>query len=101
MPVDRTRRFALPGIQDLNKDQDEALARPLAGQHLIIGGPGTGKSVVALLRAKRLATSEKTYRTLGLQPLVGSFKSTSFWQGASLFCKDLGFMVSRYLPTFS
>lgn len=64
MSVDRTRRFALPGIQDLNKDQDEALALPLAGQHLIIGGPGTGKSVVALLRAKRLATSEKTYRTL-------------------------------------
>ncbi len=65
MPVDRTRRFELPGIQDLNKDQDEALALPLKGQHLIIGGPGTGKSVVALLRAKRLAASQKTYyRTL-------------------------------------
>lgn len=64
MPVNRTRRFVLPGIQDLNKDQDEALARPLEGQHLIIGGPGTGKSVVALLRAKRLAQDNKTYRTL-------------------------------------
>ena len=64
MPVDRTRRFNLPGIQDLNKDQDEALARPLTGQHLIIGGPGTGKSVVALLRARRLAENNKNYRVL-------------------------------------
>lgn len=64
MPVDRTRRFSLPGIHDLNKDQDEALALPVEGQHLIVGGPGTGKSVVALLRARRLAQSDKTYRTL-------------------------------------
>jgi superfamily I DNA/RNA helicase len=64
VPVDRTRRFTLPGIQDLNKDQDEALALPLEGQHLIVGGPGTGKSVVALLRARRLARDDRTYRTL-------------------------------------
>lgn len=64
MSVDRTRRFTLPGIQDLNKDQDEALALPLEGQHLVIGGPGTGKSVVALLRARRLAIDQKKYRVL-------------------------------------
>ena len=64
MPVDRSRRFALPGIDELNKDQDEALALPLEGQHLIVGGPGTGKSVIALLRARRLATEGKTYRVL-------------------------------------
>lgn len=64
MPVDRTRRFSLPGIHDLNKDQDEALALPVEGQHLIVGGPGTGKSVVALLRARRLAQNDRTYRTL-------------------------------------
>lgn len=64
MPIDRTRRFSLPGIHDLNKDQDEALALPLEGQHLIVGGPGTGKSVVALLRARRLARNDMTYRTL-------------------------------------
>ena len=44
------RAFKLPGVQDLNKDQDSVLMLPKAGQHLIIGGPGTGKSVVALLR---------------------------------------------------
>ena len=64
MPVDRTRRFSLPGIHELNKDQDEALALPLEGQHLIIGGPGTGKSVVALLRARRLAQDNKPYQVL-------------------------------------
>ena len=64
MPVDRARRFTLPGIHDLNKDQDEALALPMEGQHLIVGGPGTGKSVVALLRARRLAQNDKAYRAL-------------------------------------
>lgn len=64
MPVDRARRFSLPGIHDLNKDQDEALALPVEGQHLIVGGPGTGKSVVALLRARRLAQNDKAYRAL-------------------------------------
>ncbi len=64
MPVDRARQFNLPGIHELNKDQDEALALPMAGQHLIVGGPGTGKSVVALLRARRLARNDKRYRTL-------------------------------------
>ena len=70
MPVDRTRRFNLPGIHDLNKDQDEALALPLEGQHLIVGGPGTGKSVVALLRARRLAENNRTYRTLAYNRLL-------------------------------
>jgi len=44
------RTFKLPGIDDLNKDQDRVLRLPEDGQFLIVGGPGTGKSVVALLR---------------------------------------------------
>lgn len=70
MPIDRTRRFTLPGIHELNKDQDEALALPLEGQHLIIGGPGTGKSVVALLRARRLKETNRTYGTLVYNQLL-------------------------------
>jgi len=62
--MSRARVFKLPGIQDLSKQQDAALALPLAGQHLIIGGPGTGKSVVALLRARRLAQEGKSYQFL-------------------------------------
>ena len=70
MPVDRARRFSLPGIHDLNKDQDEALALPVEGQHLIVGGPGTGKSVVALLRARRLNEAKRTYGTLVYNQLL-------------------------------
>lgn len=47
------RKFTLPGIQDLSKDQEDARALPKQGQYLIIGGPGTGKSVLALLRSRR------------------------------------------------
>jgi DNA helicase IV len=45
------RKFKLPGIDDLNKSQDRVLRLPEDGQFLVVGGPGTGKSVVALLRA--------------------------------------------------
>ena len=47
------RKFELPGIQDLSKEQEAARALPKDGQHLIVGGPGTGKSVLALLRSRR------------------------------------------------
>ena len=47
------RRFELPGIQDLSKEQEAVRARPREGQHLVVGGPGTGKSILALIRARR------------------------------------------------
>ena len=47
------RKYELPGIHDLSKEQEEVRALPKEGQHLIIGGPGTGKSVLALIRARR------------------------------------------------
>lgn len=55
------RKWELPGIQDLTKEQDAALALPVDGQHLIIGGPGTGKSVVALLRSRQLGNNKAPY----------------------------------------
>ncbi len=58
------RRFALPGIHDLSKEQDTVLALPDEGCHLIVGGPGTGKSVVALLRARRYSRNGVPYRFL-------------------------------------
>ncbi len=47
------RSFDLPGIHELSKEQEKARLLPEKGRHLIVGGPGTGKSIVALLRAKR------------------------------------------------
>ncbi len=49
------RRFRLPGVEELNKDQDGVLRLPEDGQFLVVGGPGTGKSVVALLRAMKFS----------------------------------------------
>ena len=55
------RKFELPGIQDLSKEQEEARALPKEGQHLIVGGPGTGKSVLALIRARRYLREKEDY----------------------------------------
>ncbi len=46
------RRFELPGIQDLSKEQEAARALTKEGQHLVVGGPGTGKTVLALIRVR-------------------------------------------------
>ena len=63
MATDR-RRFELPGIEDLSKEQEAVLALPNEGRHLIVGGPGTGKTVLCLLRARRLAQKGEDYRFL-------------------------------------
>jgi len=55
------RQIKRPGIEDLSKEQEDGRALPLDGQHLIIGGPGTGKSVLALLRARRLHNENRAY----------------------------------------
>ena len=55
------RRFELPGIHDLSKEQEDARALPKQGQHLVIGGPGTGKSILALLRSRRHQQGKEDY----------------------------------------
>ncbi|MCY4398374.1 MAG: ATP-binding domain-containing protein [Gemmatimonadetes bacterium] len=60
----RARRWELPGIDDLTKEQDAVLALPTNGRHLVIGGPGTGKTVVCLLRARRHAREGDDYTFL-------------------------------------
>lgn len=60
----RTRRWELPGIQDLTKEQEAVLALPAQGRHLVVGGPGTGKTVVCLLRARRHARERDDYMFL-------------------------------------
>ena len=57
----KRKKFYLPGIQDLSKEQEDARALPRDGQHLIIGGPGTGKSVLALLRSRRHHEDDDSY----------------------------------------
>lgn len=53
------RIFELPKEQELTKDQRTAIRKPMRGQFLVIGAPGTGKSVVALWRLKKNAAHHK------------------------------------------
>lgn len=43
----------LPQLHNLTRQQQRVLRLPLEGQHLVVGAPGTGKSVVALHRMKK------------------------------------------------
>lgn len=60
----RARRWELPGIHDLTKEQEAVLALPAKGRHVVIGGPGTGKTVVCLLRARRHDREKDDYMFL-------------------------------------
>jgi DNA polymerase III delta prime subunit len=55
---DNTRIFELPDITVYSSEQEEVEYLSLKGKHLIIAGPGTGKSVLALSRARLLAKKQ-------------------------------------------
>lgn len=58
------RIFELPKAHELTKEQRRAIRLPDKGQHLVFGGPGTGKSVVALIRMqKNSALNNTTFLT--------------------------------------
>ena len=50
MIMNNKREFKLPSVEDLDKEQDVILRLPEDGIFLVTGGPGTGKSVVSLIR---------------------------------------------------
>jgi DNA helicase II / ATP-dependent DNA helicase PcrA len=66
------RRFQLPGIHELSKEQELVRAWPLEGRFFLTGGPGTGKSVMCLLRARRLHEEKKDYCFLVFNHLLRS-----------------------------
>lgn len=83
------RGYSLPGIEELSKEQDRALSLPEGGRHLVVGGPGTGKSVLALLRARRHRRAGDQYLFLVYNHLLnrasvemfgGELKSKT-WEG--------------------
>lgn len=75
------RKFELPGIQDLSKEQEAARALPPEGQHLIVGGPGTGKSVLALIRARRHQRERDDYLFLVFNHLLNRASEQLFGGG--------------------
>ena len=100
--------FNLPGIQDLSKEQEDARALPKQGQHLIIGGPGTGKSVLALLRSRRHQQDKDDYIFLVYNKLLNQASRQLFgmelcsqqWQSwfASIFKAASGEAVPKLPP---
>ena len=72
------RKFELPGIQDLSKEQEAVRALPKEGQHLIVGGPGTGKSVLALIRSRRHQRDEDDYLFLVYNHLLNRASNQLF-----------------------
>ncbi|NWH06341.1 AAA family ATPase [Desulfobacter latus] len=80
------RLFELPGIQDLSKEQEAARALPKKGQHLVIGGPGTGKSVLALLRARRHAKAKESHVFLVFNRLL--HEASCHLGGSDIHCQQ-------------
>ena len=89
------RRFELPGIQDLSKEQEAARALPNEGQHLIIGGPGTGKSVLALIRTRRHQQERAHYLFLVFNHLLD--RASGQWFGDALASRT---WMGWFLETF-
>ena len=87
------RKFQLPGIQDLSKEQEAVRALPKEGRHLIIGGPGTGKSVLALIRARRHHGDGDSYRFLVFNHLLDRANYQLFGSGLESKTWDRWFRV--------
>ena len=57
------RTYKLPELHELTEEQLRVNRLPKNGQFLVVGGPGTGKSVVALLRAMKFAGDDYLFLT--------------------------------------
>ncbi len=100
------RKFKLPGIHEYTKDQDKVNRLPSEGQFLIVGGPGTGKSVVALQRVLKYKTDNnymflvfnKVLEAASKQLTNGNIKSNT-WK--SWFCKNVRRITNKHVPEYT
>ncbi|GAD79751.1 hypothetical protein VEZ01S_20_00230 [Vibrio ezurae NBRC 102218] len=65
----------LPQLHNLTKQQQRVLRLPLEGQHLVVGAPGTGKSVVALHRMKKYEGKGRIPKVLTFNHVLASHTS--------------------------
>lgn len=69
--------LALPAIADLSEDQHRVLELPLSENHLVVGGPGTGKSVLALHRASAMVADGQRVAVLMFNRMLCNYTHDS------------------------
>jgi superfamily I DNA/RNA helicase len=67
----------LPSYQQLSKEQDKINNLPLDGSYLVVGPPGTGKTVMALYRSKMLVTRRRQPTLLMHSRLLTQYTGTA------------------------
>ena len=65
---------------DLSKEQDRVNNLPLGESHLVLGPPGTGKTVVALYRASMLQKRKTPVTLVAYNKLLGTYLSGAVGQ---------------------
>jgi superfamily I DNA/RNA helicase len=63
----------LPAYQDLSREQDRVNNLPLDDSYLVVGPPGTGKTVMALYRAKMLTAKQVKVSLLMFSRLLSQY----------------------------
>lgn len=67
----------LPTYQDLSKEQDKINNLTLDGSHVVVGPPGTGKTVMALYRAQMLSEESMKAVLLMYSKLLSQYTSSA------------------------
>jgi len=67
----------LPTYQDLSKEQDKVNNLPLDTSHIVVGPPGTGKTVMALYRAQMLSDEDVKAVLLMYSKLLSQYTSSA------------------------
>ena len=57
----------LPSESQLSREQREVIAAPTEGTMLVMGPPGSGKTVVAMLRERALKKGRRPVALVGVQ----------------------------------
>ncbi|MEU9824133.1 AAA family ATPase [Micromonospora chersina] len=65
--------FGLPSLGELTEEQLDVLALPVDDSHLIVGGPGTGKTVLAIYRTDLLVRAGRPTTLLMYNKVLSSY----------------------------
>lgn len=73
--------FQLPEYQRLSEEQKKAYDLPINGIHLLIGPPGSGKTVVALYRSMMLNEAGEDFQLLVYTNVLNQYLNTTIESG--------------------